>query len=55
MSSLTIIAAVAGVLGVVVLALIVALVVVYKRHQSPQHAVRAVYSRASSEDNKQLV
>lgn len=53
-SSLTVIAAVAGVLGVVVLALIVALVVIYKRHHT-QNAARAVYSRTSSEDKKQLV
>ena len=54
MDSLTIIAAVAAVLGVAVLALIVALVVIYKRHAS-QNSARAVYSRTSSEDNKQLV
>lgn len=53
-SSLTVIAAVAGVLGVVVWALIVALVVIYKRHHT-QNAARAVYSRTSSEDKKQLV
>lgn len=55
MDSLTIIAAVAGVLAVAVLALIVALVVIYKRHHTSQNAARAVYSRTSSEDNKQLV
>ena len=55
MSSLTTIAAVAGVLGVIVLALIVALVVLYKRNHTPQNAARAVYTRTSSEDNKQLV
>ncbi|KAL9963036.1 hypothetical protein ACROYT_G032199 [Oculina patagonica] len=54
-SSMTVIAAVAGVLGVVVLALIVALVVLYKRFHGPQNAASVVYSRTSSEDNKQLV
>lgn len=52
---MTVIAAVAGVLGVVVLALIVALVVLYKRFHGPQNAASVVYSRTSSEDNKQLV
>ena len=55
MDSLTIIAAVAAVLGVAVLALIVALVVIYRRHHASQNSARAVYSRTSSEDNKQLV
>lgn len=54
-SSLTIIAAVAGVLGVVVLALIVALVVVYKRYHIPQQAVRAVYTATTTDENKMLV
>ena len=54
-SSLTIFAAVAGVLGVVVLALIVALVMLFKRYRSPQNAARVVYTKASRDDGKLLV
>lgn len=54
-SSLTVIAAVAGVLGVVVLALITALVVLYKRFHSPQQAGRVVYTTASNDESKMLV
>lgn len=54
-SSLTVIGAVAGVLGVVVLALIVALVVLYKRYHTPQQAGGVVYSKASNDENKMLV
>ena len=54
-SSLTVIAAVAGVLGVVVLALITALVVLYKRFHSPHQAGRVVYTTASNDESKMLV
>lgn len=54
-SSLTVIGAVAGVLGVVVLALIAALVVLYMRHHTPQQAGQVVYSKASNDENKMLV
>ena len=54
-SSLTIFAAVAGVLAVVVFALVVALVILYKRYRNPQTASRVVYTKTSSDDNKQLV
>lgn len=54
-SSLTIFAAVAGVLAVVVFALVVALVILYKRYRNPQSASRVVYTKTSSDDNKQLV
>lgn len=52
---MTIFAAVAGVLAVVVFALVAALVILYKRHRNPQTASRVVYTKTSSEDNKQLV
>ncbi|PFX11158.1 hypothetical protein AWC38_SpisGene25315, partial [Stylophora pistillata] len=54
-SSLTVIGAVAGVLGVVVLALIAALVVLYMRYHTPQQAGQVVYSKASNDENKMLV
>lgn len=54
-SSLTIFAAVAGVLGVIVLFLAVALVMLYKRYRSPQSASRVVYTKTANEEGKLLV
>lgn len=54
-SSLTIFAAVAGVLGVIVLFLAVALVMLYKRYGSPQSATRVVYTKTANEEGKLLV
>lgn len=54
-SSLTIFAAVAGVLGVIVLFLAVALVMLYKRYRIPQSATRVVYTKTANEEGKLLV
>lgn len=49
------IAAVAGVLAVVVIALTVALVMLYNRYRTPQNVARVVYTKASNDEGKLLV
>ena len=48
--SLSVFAVVAGVLAVAVLALTVAMAMLYKRYRSPQNAALVAYTKASSDD-----